>query len=198
MSQPFVGEIRQGGWNFAPRGNALCNGQLLSIQQNAALFSLLGTTYGGNGTTNFQLPDLQGRHTVHWGQGPGLSDYVIGQKAGTESVTMLQSNLPLHTHAATFTSTSTMNASSATNGSQEAPQAGSVLGHAVDASTHGALPAIYVPSGSATTTVALGGLNVAGTVTVANAGNSVPLSVLNPYLCVSVIIALQGIFPARN
>jgi microcystin-dependent protein len=198
MSQPFVGEIRQGGWNFAPRGNALCNGQTLSIQQNAALFSLLGTTYGGNGTTTFQLPDLQGRRTIHWGQGPSLSDYVIGEKAGTENVTILQSNLPFHTHTPTFTSTSTMNASGTTNGTQEAPQAGSVLGVSVDASTHGALPAIYVPSGSATTTVALGGLNVAGTVTVANAGSSLPLSILNPYLCVSVIIALQGIFPSRN
>ena len=198
MSQPYLGEIRQGGWNFAPRGNALCNGQLLSIQQNTALFSLLGTSFGGNGTTNFQLPDLQGRFSVHQGQGPGLSPYVLGEKAGVESVTLLSTNLPQHTHTATFTSTSTMNASGAQpKATLEGAQAGAVLGHADDASNVGALPAIYCPSGTATP-IALGGLNVAGTVNVAPTGNNLPLGTINPYLCVTVIIALQGIFPSRN
>jgi microcystin-dependent protein len=198
MSEPFLGEIRQGGWNFAPRGNALCNGQTLSIAQNAALFSLLGTTYGGNGTTTFQLPDLQGRHTIHQGSGPGLSTYVLGEKAGTESGTLLLSNLPLHTHTATFASTSSLNVSGPQpKATAAAPAAGAVLGHVDDLAAKGDLPAIYCPPG-ASASVALGGLNVAGTVTVANAGNGLPLSLLNPYLCVSVIIALQGIFPSRN
>jgi microcystin-dependent protein len=123
---------------------------------------------------------------------------VLGQKAGNENVALTLSNLPMHTHTATFTSTATMSASGAQpKASQEAPQAGSVLGHAVDLSSVGALPAIYCPSGTATS-IALGGLNVAGTVAVATAGSSLPLAILNPYLCVSVIIALQGIFPARN
>jgi len=198
MSQPYLGEIRQGGWNFPPKGNALCNGQLLSIQQNAALFSLLGTTFGGNGTSNFQLPDLQGRHTNHWGQGPGLADYVIGEKAGTESVTLTVNNLPLHTHTATFTSTSSLNASGPTpKASAPAPVAGAVLGHVDDLAAKGDIPAIYCPSGTAAP-IALGGLNVAGTVSVTNTGNGLPVSVLNPYLAVTMIIALTGVFPSRN
>ncbi len=198
MTSPYLGEIRQGGWNFAPRGNALCNGQILAISQNTALFALLGTTFGGNGTTTFQLPDLQGRHSIHQGQGPGLSDYVLGQKAGVESVSLLQSNLPLHTHTATFVSTSSLNASGTQpKASAAAPAAGALLGHADDLAAKGDLPAIYCPPGTPTS-VPLGGLNVAGTVAVANAGNNLPLGVLNPYQCVSVIIALQGIFPSRN
>jgi microcystin-dependent protein len=198
MSQPYLGEIRQGGWNFAPRGNALCNGQTLAIAQNTALFSLLGTTYGGNGVSTFQLPDLQGRHSVHQGTGPGLSTYVLGQKAGNENVMLTISNLPMHTHTATFASTSSLNASGPTpKAAAAAPAAGAVLGHVDDLAAKGDLPAIYCPPGTAAS-VALGGLNVAGTVAVANAGSGLPLAILNPYLCVSVIIALQGIFPARN
>src|SRR6476659_7582144 len=101
MSEPFLGEIRMVGFNFAPQGWALCNGQILSIAQNTALFSLLGTTYGGNGTQTFGLPNLQSRVPMHWGQGPGLSNYVIGEQTGTENVTILTSNLPPHTHTAT-------------------------------------------------------------------------------------------------
>ena len=98
MSEVFLGQIIQGGWNFAPQGYSLCNGQTLSIQQNAALFALLGTTFGGNGTSTFQLPDLQGRRMVHWGSGAGLSTYVIGQKAGTENAQLTVNSMPQHTH----------------------------------------------------------------------------------------------------
>src|SRR6266480_4308295 len=98
MSEPFLGEIRTFGFNFAPRGWAQCNGQLLSISQNTALFSLLGTTYGGNGQTTFALPDLRSRVPIHQGQGPGLSQYSIGQSAGNESVTLNQSQMPAHIH----------------------------------------------------------------------------------------------------
>src|SRR5580704_15922794 len=99
MSTPFLGMIITVGFNFAPRGWALCNGQLMPISQNTALFSLLGTTYGGNGTTTFALPNLQSRVPVHFGQGPGLSPYVIGQSGGAETVALTINQLPAHTHA---------------------------------------------------------------------------------------------------
>lgn len=99
MTEPFVGEVRLMGFNFPPRGWAQCNGQLLPINQNTALFSLLGTTYGGNGTTNFALPDLRGRLPMHVGQGPGLSLRDQGEIGGSEAVTLLTTQLPAHTHA---------------------------------------------------------------------------------------------------
>src|ERR1700752_4790190 len=98
MDGQFLGQIQPMAFYYAPKTWATCAAQLLSIQQNAALFSILGTTYGGNGINTFGLPDLRGRVAVHWGQGPGLSNYVLGEKGGTESVTMLTNNLPLHTH----------------------------------------------------------------------------------------------------
>ena len=100
MSEPFLGEIRIFGGTFAPNGWALCNGQLLSIAQNSALFAILGTTYGGDGVTTFALPNLQGRLPMHWGQGQGLSPRVVGEIAGTETVTLLNSQLPVHNHTA--------------------------------------------------------------------------------------------------
>jgi microcystin-dependent protein len=96
--EPFIGEIKMFGGNFAPRGFAFCDGQLLSISQNTALFAILGTTYGGDGRTTFGLPDLRGRVPVHAGTGPGLSSYRIGQKGGTETTTITVANLPAHSH----------------------------------------------------------------------------------------------------
>jgi microcystin-dependent protein len=98
VAEPFLGQIMLFAGNFAPSGWALCDGQILSIQQNTALFSILGTTYGGNGTTNFALPDLRSRVPVHAGQGLGLSNYVLGQSAGEESVTLNVNEIPAHTH----------------------------------------------------------------------------------------------------
>src|SRR3712207_2879428 len=99
MADPFVAEIRIFPFNFAPKGWAWCNGQLLPISQNTALFSLLGTTYGGDGKSNFALPDLQGRAPMHPGQGPGLSLHALGEMRGTETVTLLESEIPAHSHA---------------------------------------------------------------------------------------------------
>ena len=101
--QPFIGQIMIGGFNFPPQGWAFCNGQLMPISQNTALFSLLGTTFGGNGTTTFALPDLRGRIPVHNGQGTGLSNYNLGDTAGVETVTLTPDQLPAHTHAAQAT-----------------------------------------------------------------------------------------------
>ena len=112
MSEPFLGQIMLVGFNFAPVGWALCNGQILSITQNTALFSLLGTTYGGNGTTTFALPDLRGRAAVGFGQGPGLSNYDLGQSTGTETVTLTVGQMPAHNH---------MVAANAANGNVSSP-----------------------------------------------------------------------------
>src|SRR5262249_39941867 len=99
VSEPFVAEIRAFGFDFPPRGWAYCNGQLLSISQNTALFSLVGTYYGGDGRTTFGLPNLQGRAPLHWGQGPSLSDRQLGELGGAQNVTLIQSEMPSHTHA---------------------------------------------------------------------------------------------------
>src|SRR6195256_5382276 len=104
-TEPFVGQISMVGFNFAPRGWALCNGQLLSISQNTALFSLLGTTYGGNGQTTFALPNLQSRLPVHQGQGPGLSSYGLGQTRGGPTAPLDQSTTPTHNHTLSATTT---------------------------------------------------------------------------------------------
>jgi microcystin-dependent protein len=195
----YVGQIFMGGWNFAPTQSALCNGQILSISQNQALFALIGTTYGGNGTSTFGLPNLQGRVPIHQGQSPGGSVYVIGETGGTENATLTQQNLPQHTHTATFTSSSSFNVSGVQpHATSQVAAAGFVLGHSVDiTSPPVSQPAIYCPAGTATT-IALGGLNVAGTVTVGPTGSNLPFSKLVPFQVINFCISLFGIFPSRN
>jgi len=178
MSEPFLGEIRMFGGNFAPTGWALCNGQLLSIAQNTALFSILGTTYGGNGQTTFGLPNLQGRFAMHWGNGAGLSPRTLGEMSGTENVTMLSTQMPSHTH--------TVNARS-DDGNTDTPT-GAVWARAVDGSSNGV--SAYSSGLPPNATMAPTAINASG-------GNQ-PLPVMNPYLCVTFIIALQGIFPSRS
>jgi microcystin-dependent protein len=196
MSDPFLGQIMQVGFNFAPVGWLQCAGQSLSISQNSALFALLGTQFGGNGQTTFDLPDFQGRVSVGSGNGAGLSPYVIGQEGGTENVALTVPNLPAHNHTAAFASPPTMNAATG-KATLPTPVAGAVLARSVDSDplTPDAIPAIYLPAGTPTT-VALGGLNVAG-ITVGNTGNNTPVPNLQPYLSVLTIIATQGIFPSR-
>lgn len=175
---PFIGQILMVGFNFAPQGWALCNGQLLSISQNTALFSLLGTTYGGDGVTNFALPNLQGRVPIHAGQSPGTSSYTLGQQAGTENVGLNVGNLPQHTHTANCSNTPGPNAN----------PTGGVWAQVNDAS--GRSPVIY--PGYATSANA----QMAPTAIGPTGGNQ-PFSVVQPYLCVNFIIALQGIYPSR-
>lgn len=179
MSQPFVGEIRMFGFNFAPRGWQLCNGQTLAISQNAALFSLLGTTYGGNGTTTFQLPNLQSRVPIHQGTGLGLSTYVMGEAAGTENVTLLQTQMPMHTHLENAVTTTANNVASP-SGSYAATPTAEPRGTSV------------APYSTATPNATLN----AGAI--APAGGSQPHPNMQPYLCVSFCIATVGIFPSRN
>lgn len=183
MSQPFIAEIRIFAGNFNPRGWAFCDGQLLPISQNTALFSLIGTTYGGNGQTTFGLPDLRGRVPMHMGQGPGLSNHVQGEKSGTESVTVLPANLPPHTHA--FSATAGMPCFNGP-GSSDSPAGGIPAGSATDEN--------YAPAASANGQMAP--VSIAGTT--AAAGGGQPISVVQPYLVLNFVIALQGIFPSRN
>jgi microcystin-dependent protein len=172
MSQPYIGEIRMFGSSFAPAGWAFCNGQLIPISQNDALFVLLGTIYGGDGQETFALPDLQGRLPMHQGQGPGLSqNYIIGEKAGVESVTLTTQQIPLHTH----------------------PMVGSgVLGISKD-------PVGNTPSNSAGDVYIGDNSNVPlSPQAVTPIGGSQPHENLQPYLAVSFIISLFGIFPTQN
>jgi microcystin-dependent protein len=172
MSNPFLGEIRMFGGNFAPEGWALCNGRLMSIAQNSALFALIGTTYGGDGVQTFALPDLQGRVPVCVGNGPGLAPYVAGQSAGEENHTLLLSEMPAHSHPFVSAGAPTLDSPS-----------GAVLG----SPTTGV--ELYTTIGPNNT------MNPAGSETI---GGGQPHANVMPYLCTTFIIALQGIFPSRN
>ena len=177
MAAPFLGEIRPWACNFAPVGWAFCAGQTLSIQQNTALFSLLGTTYGGNGTSTFQLPDLQGRVPMKFGTDPTGTNYAIGEEAGTETITISSTQMPVHTH--TF------------SGSSSAlTRSGIADGAALGTSSGGAF--FYGPSSGGSTTT----INV-GTVSLYSGGNQ-PHTNLEPFLAINWCIALQGIYPSRN
>jgi len=177
--EPYLGEIKMFGGNFAPAGWALCNGQLLSISQYAALFSILGTTYGGNGVQTFALPNLQGRVPMHWGTGLGLTTRVIGESSGTENVTLTISQMPQHNHL--------INAST-TVATQVLPT-NFILAQSVDAGV-GGTPSNFIEPASANTTLA--------PTAVSMAGGSTPHNNMQPYLAVSFIIALVGVFPSRN
>ena len=176
----YIGQIVMGGWNFAPRGTAFCNGQLLSISENQALFSLLGTTYGGDGRTTFGLPDLRGRVPMHQGDGPGLTPRPLGQKSGTETNTLNQNQLPSHTH--TFSGTVSVPVSSEDADQDEA--AGKFLANGT----------FYHNQGDAT----YGAGPIAVQATVGNTGNGQSINNLQPYQTISYVIALVGIFPSRN
>lgn len=177
----FLGEIQILGCNFAPRGWAFCSGQLISISQNAALFSLLGTTYGGNGSTTFALPDLRSRTPVHQGQGLGLSSYVMGQQTGVENVTLLATEMPAHSHVAATTATQPCRN---TGGDTENPSA--------------AFPAQnpIAEVFSSTSNGNMGALAV--TTTLANTGGGQPHTNFQPFLALNFCIAIQGVYPSRN
>jgi microcystin-dependent protein len=173
MADPFVAEIRILPTNFAPRGWAFCNGQLLPLSQNTALFSLLGTTYGGNGSSNFGLPNLQGRAAMFWGQGPGLSLRDIGETSGSETVSLLPTEIPAHTH---------------TLGAQATPLGGSSdpTGKTLNRPASGNL---YAPNANLTPLSATA---------CAAAGSSFPHNNMMPYLTLNFVIALQGVYPPRS
>jgi microcystin-dependent protein len=175
MADPFVAEIRIFPFNFAPTGWAFCDGQILPLSQNTALYSLLGTTYGGNGKTTFALPDLQGSAPVNAGQGPGLSSYALGEQTGVESVTLLQSEMPVHTHQMI---------GQVDPADTQAPTTSAVF----TISSNG-----FIYAGTPGNTL----VNMAFQ-TIAPAGGSLPHNNMMNYLTLNFCIALQGVFPPRS
>jgi len=216
MSEQFIGEIRMFAGNFAPRGWAFCQGQIMAISTNTALFSILGTTYGGNGQTTFALPDLRGRVPTGQGAGPGLPPTTLGELAGTPSVTLTINQLPTHNHQAVFQGTAsqvgapTIEVGTSSTGALTNPTNGSTTYlTAVTAATSGGdsvdFQGLYTSTAPATGAKgSLGGVSGGGTVTptgavtVGNAGNNLPFSIAQPYLGINFIIATEGIFPSRN
>jgi microcystin-dependent protein len=175
VSEPFVAEIRIFGFNFPPTGWAFCNGQLMPISQNTALFSLLGTTYGGDGKSNFALPNLMDSAPLQPGQGPGLSLRDLGEMGGEQAVTLLASEMPAHAHAAQGFS----------NAGGQAPGPANTW---ADASQRGI--SVYAPSSGNNVPMSPQGLSIAG--------GSQPHNNMMPYLTLNFCIAMQGIFPARS
>ena len=175
MADPFVAEIRIFPFNFAPKGWAFCNGQILPISQNTALFSLLGTTYGGNGQSTFALPDMQGNAPMHPGQGPGLSLHDLGEMSGSPFVTLLNSEIPLHTHSVQC------------KGTPPPANAGIPDPSVVIARSSGGTA--YTPA------VSLGVMNPSA---IGVAGSTLPHNNMMPFLTLSFCIALQGVFPPRS
>lgn len=175
MAEPFIGEIKMVGFNYAPQGWAFCDGSLLSIQQNTALFSLIGTYYGGDGRSTFGLPDLRGRVPIHQGQGPGLSQYVLGELGGTESVALTPGQMPAHNHLI-----------------EAAAEAGNTrsAGGAVLAKEAAGQTAVYNSTAAASTPLR--------TDSVTLAGNNIAHPNVQPFQCVNFIIALVGIYPPRS
>ncbi len=175
MSDQFVGEIRIVGFNFAPTGWAQCNGQLLPISQNTALFSLLGTYYGGDGKSTFALPNLQGSGPVEWGTSTTGTEYFLGQQSGSQFVTLIQSEMPFHTHMA--------QAGTVFDADQNVPSPQVTFGKSFNGSA-------YAPSGTGQTVQ----MNFQ---TASIAGGSLPHNNMMPYLVLNYIIAMQGVFPQR-
>lgn len=171
MATQFIGAIRMFGGNFAPRGHASCNGQLLAISQNDALFALIGTIYGGDGVSTFALPNMQSRVPVHQGNLSGGGSYSIGQMSGTEEITLVQSQMPIHAHQAL---------GNASDGSQTSP-ANNFWGLSTSNVYSTNIPAATLNPGA-----------------IGNAGGNQPHENMLPFLCINFIIALEGIFPSQN
>ena len=183
--EPYIAQVMMFGGNFAIRGWALCDGQIMSIAANNALFSLLGTTYGGDGRTTFALPDLRGRVAIHPGSGPGLSPYRLGVRGGVEHVTLNTTQIPAHSHTAELKVSA-----------GESTVSTAVAGNSI--STPGALAGrTFTPTlgfGTAAPTVALNAASVAG----GNTGGSLSHPNIQPFLGINHLIALQGLYPSRN
>lgn len=175
MADPFVAEIRIFPFNFAPKGWAWCDGQLMPLSQNTALFSLLGTTYGGNGKSNFALPDLQGRAPMHPGQGPGLSLHDLGETGGSETVTLLESEMPAHSHSLRASIDDADLRIPAATRSLAKSSGGSLYSSTTSQGLTGAAPSALSP-----------------------AGGDAPHNNLMPFLTFYFCIALQGVFPPRS
>lgn len=192
MSDPFIGEVRMVGFNYAPYGWAFCQGQEISIQQNQALFSLLGVTYGGNGTTTFKLPDLRGRSPVGIGAGSPFTAVNIGDVGGQESMTLTSAQMPAHTHA--VSGTCNMNVGGTPVSPALAPTSGSsVLG----GSLSGSAQAAAIWSSELKDPVQLGNA-ITPNLALSVAGSSQPVAIRNPFLGINFVISMTGVWPSRN
>lgn len=170
QAEMYLGQVFQAGFDYCPTGSMMANGQILSISQNSALFALLGTMYGGNGTTTFALPDLRGRSIIHYGTGPGLSAVTMGQVSGAESVTLTIQNMPAHNHQLLF-------------------DTGAIASSAVESVERGLSDPVDVPA------LSQPGANTSNSTTVT--GSNAPVSIRSPYLAMNTCIATQGIWPSR-
>jgi len=184
MAEPFVGEIRMFGFSFAPSGWALCNGQLMPISQNTALFSLIGTFYGGDGVTTFALPNLQSRVAIHMGQGPGLSPYEIGEVGGSENVTLTALQMPQHNHAVGCDGSNT-------------GRGGSTFGVGTGGTPANNIPGLATSPSHAAYSNNAPNANMSPNM-IATAGGNQPHTNIQPYLIVNFCISLFGIFPSRS
>ncbi|MDJ0705574.1 MAG: tail fiber protein [Leptolyngbyaceae cyanobacterium MO_188.B28] len=173
MSEPYLSQITIVGFNFAPRGYAFCDGQILPINQNQSLFALLGTTFGGDGRTSFALPDLRGRVPIHFGAGAGLPNYRLGQQGGEETHSLAANEMPSHTHAVGATDAAA---------TKSAPKSDRILGQSTDENLYGGAVNL-VPMDSRAVT---------------NTGGGQAQNNMMPFLTISFCIALQGTFPSRN
>lgn len=195
-SEPYIASVDLWAGTYAPRGWVFCQGQLLSISQFSAVFSLVGTVYGGDGRTTFGLPDLRGRVPVGAGQSPGTSLYQLGQQGGTEAATLTISNMPTHTHTVTVTSPTISGKLMAYKGrgALTADPAGAVLSQPSTGNEIYSTSSSNTDMGSTALSITLTG----GGVTLANTGSSMPFNILQPYTCVNYIFALEGLFPPRD
>jgi len=184
MSQPYIGQIMMFGGNFAPAGWAFCNGQQMDISQNDTLFNLIGTTYGGDGQTTFNLPDLRGRAPIHMGQGPGITqNYVIGEQLGVESVTLTTQQIPQHNHTVQVKT-------GTTQGNQSKPDSNVVLGDELTSQQAPVTAFTYNPSNANQTTL--------GPKTIGLTGGSQPHENRQQFLVINYVISLFGVFPSQN
>ncbi len=197
MATPYVGEIMIFAGNFAPKNWAFCNGQLISVSQNNALFALLGTTYGGNGVSTFALPDLRSRVPVHFGQGTGLSNYALGQIGGTENIGLTITNLPSHTHGFSPSGVTASVQASGAYGDTSSPT-GNYLSNGGDTGG-GVTTNAYSTPGNAGTPANIAGVSFnLSSGAIGLTGNNIPFPILQPYLALNFVISLYGNFPSRN
>ncbi len=194
---PMLASIMLFAGNFAPRGWAFCDGQLLPISQYSALFSLLGTTYGGDGRTTFALPDLRGRAPIGPRNGPGLSDYRLGAKGGVEHVTLNVSEIPSHSHLASITDVAVSLKASSAAANLHTPTAGASLAAGNESTGRTTSPVQMYNEATPDITLA-GGSTSATNVTIANTGGNLSHENRQPFLTINYIIALQGVFPSRS
>lgn len=208
MEEPFIGEIRQVSFTYAPRGWAMCNGQVLPISQYQTLFSLISNNYGGDGVTSFALPDLRGRVSIHAGSGPGRVSHLLGSRGGTETVTLTNREMPNHTHSAVFTGTNSSpanlkvynNVGNQDNVIEDSTKSLAITGNPASGPGFAEMDKLNFSTNQADSTIrnAITGIHSEGTVAINSTGGGLEHNNMQPYITVNYIIALMGIYPPRT